>query len=314
MSARSLILAAVVSLMVVAGAAAAELTVADLIRAHEAGVSADVLVQLVRVADALPAIGAEEEIQMLDAGVPRAVVDAVKLRRLELERKGTVASSAEPDDRRLVDVVRLVQAGVSEKVVIEQVQRSEQGYDLSVNDIIYLKDNLVPTTVVSALLQHRPVAPGREPQPVTRVEPVTPTPAPRPVEVVMQPSRSAPEPAPQPILSFGPLLRVTKKAAVIRTSSQGRVLVGDGKIEFRDDSKQKRDVSFFDKALKKVWLECERNPNGDVCFEIRLKTALGDTYRFRDVDWKDGGNAQIQTLFETLKGLYPKVKYRVKSS
>ena len=308
MNARALVLAVVVFGFVATGAVAAELTIGDLIRAHEAGVSADVLVQLVSVADVLPEIGPADEIRMFDADLPEEVVTAVKLRRLELERTEAVSTGpTEPDDKRLVDVVRLVTAGVSEKVIVGQAQRNEQGYDLTTNDLIYLKESGVPRPVIAALLENRSPASAREPVPATR-------PKPRPVEVAAVADEPEPAAVVRTLISFGPLLRVTKKVAVIRTSSQGRVIIGDGRIEYRDDSKQKKDVTFFDRALKKVWLECERNPNGDVCFEIRLKTAHGDTYRFRDVDWKAGGNAQIHSLFDTLKDLYPRVKYKIKAN
>ena len=60
--------------------------------------------------------------------------------------------SLQPDDARLVDLVSLITSGMSEAIIIEQVKQSEQAYNLTVNDLLYLKQNGARETMIAALM------------------------------------------------------------------------------------------------------------------------------------------------------------------
>ncbi|MBI1914590.1 MAG: hypothetical protein HYS12_07610 [Planctomycetes bacterium] len=51
----------------------------------------------------------------------------------------------------IMEIARLARQGVSEAVMINQVRTSGRIYTLSANDIIYLKDNTVPETVIAEM-------------------------------------------------------------------------------------------------------------------------------------------------------------------
>lgn len=53
------------------------------------------------------------------------------------------------------EVVRLVQAGVSEEVLMAYIDNAPQSFDLTANEIVYLNDLGVENTVITAMLRHR---------------------------------------------------------------------------------------------------------------------------------------------------------------
>jgi len=65
----------------------------------------------------------------------------------------------QPDDPRLVDLVRLTKLGISESIIAEQVRQSGRAFTLSVNDLLYLKQNGLLESITGALKATR-AAPG----------------------------------------------------------------------------------------------------------------------------------------------------------
>ena len=63
---------------------------------------------------------------------------------------GALAVSAEPIE--LDDVIRLLEAGVGERVVIAQIEANGVGFDLSTEEILALKEEGVPESVIEALI------------------------------------------------------------------------------------------------------------------------------------------------------------------
>jgi hypothetical protein len=89
----------------------------------------------------------------------------------------------------MIDVVQLVQQGHSEAVIINQIQTTGSTFQLSNNDLAYLKSCNVPDSVIVAMQNARPrptvVAPARpqtvivrEPAPVIIADPFWGPPAP----------------------------------------------------------------------------------------------------------------------------------------
>src|SRR6267143_1388528 len=52
------------------------------------------------------------------------------------------------------DVVKLSQSGVSDDVLLAFVNSSQQPYNLSANDVLYLKNAGLPPAVLEAMLRH----------------------------------------------------------------------------------------------------------------------------------------------------------------
>jgi hypothetical protein len=93
----------------------------------------------------------------------------------------------------LAEVIKLVQAGVDESVILSYVTNSASTFNLDSDKIIYLSDLGVPNEVVSAMMQHDQVLqqqmaaanpPPPPPEPTT-TEPTEPPPPPEPTEVTV---------------------------------------------------------------------------------------------------------------------------------
>src|SRR5436190_901935 len=81
-----------------------------------------------------------------------------------------VLAAEVPDNMKLSpplkEVVKLVQAGVSEDVIVTYVTREKQAYGIGSDEIVYLNDLGVSTEVLTALMQHDTAAKaGAQPPP-----------------------------------------------------------------------------------------------------------------------------------------------------
>ncbi|MCP4592361.1 MAG: hypothetical protein GY842_16635, partial [bacterium] len=285
-------------------AVATELTIADLTKAHRAGVGAETLIQLIAIAEKVPRLGESEEAELAAASVPTEVVAALRRRGAELAGEvSPTEAGAGPDDPRLVDIVRLVRADLAENLIIEHISRTPEPYQPTVNDLIYLRQNGVSNQVIGALLG----------EPAPSAAPAAPPTAP-PTVVARPPATAVPRTreASPPGQWFGPVQRHFPMKRLVTRKSEGKIGLVGGRIEYHDERDDERSVAFYATVLKKVWLDCESGAEGTVCHEISLKTTHGDTYRFRDPDWKKGGNRQILALWETLRQRYPRVRFKKK--
>jgi hypothetical protein len=82
---------------------------------------------------------------------PQSAGGAVPLARLAEKIKAANDSYRAP----VSDVVKMAEAGVDEKAVLSYIDNSP-GFRLNADDIIYLHEKGVSTTVITALLQHGP--------------------------------------------------------------------------------------------------------------------------------------------------------------
>ncbi|MGC8991194.1 MAG: hypothetical protein ACP5MD_13850, partial [Verrucomicrobiia bacterium] len=55
----------------------------------------------------------------------------------------------------VADIVELAQKGVGDVVLVEYVKKSAQGFDLSADEILYLKDIGVSEEVIAEMLRHK---------------------------------------------------------------------------------------------------------------------------------------------------------------
>ncbi|NBV25223.1 MAG: hypothetical protein EBS05_25315, partial [Proteobacteria bacterium] len=111
----------------------------------------------------------------------------------------------------IADVIKLVQAGVGDEVLITFINHSRVPYNPTANDLIYLKDIGISDPALKALLPA-----------------VTPTPAPAPAPVPVASVASPAPPAPAPVVEITPQQQVTVSYFYEPLSPYGKwVLVPD---------------------------------------------------------------------------------------
>ena len=155
----SLLGVALLALSVMA-AGAEELTVNSILTSHKSGAPADGIVAMVNNPANTIAMTMGDLVTLRDAGLPEAVITAVYAR---LPAPAPSPVPLVPDDARLVDLVGLIKSGISASIIAEQVKQSGQTYNLSVNDLLYLKQNGARESTIAALMATgagAPAAPG----------------------------------------------------------------------------------------------------------------------------------------------------------
>jgi hypothetical protein len=74
-----------------------------------------------------------------------------------------------PTDNTLTnaDIVRMVQAGIPESIILREIQMSETSFVTSANALIELKKQHVPDAILGAILDSRSGTIGRQSEPLT---------------------------------------------------------------------------------------------------------------------------------------------------
>lgn len=304
--------------------AADELTVSQVIFAHRAGAHKDKLIKLIQDAPAVAPTSPADMERLRAEDLPDEVVEAFKDR---LSRGTPDQPSRRPDDPRLVDLVRLVKSGLSESLVTDQIRRSGLTYELSANDLAYLKENQVSESIIASLMGNdsapAPLPPPAPPQVQANAPPPPPAENPPPARELAPPDSAPPDAVinPDPSVAadvaqiptnplvFEPLIRAR---SALKKDQMGSLGLKENRVEWYDSKDPKNNFSVFGKILKTVWLECEPRAQGNYCFDLGMETLTGETYHFRDVNWKAGGNAHILQLYQALKGAYPQIVYQEK--
>ena len=263
------------------------LTAQTILDGHREGISPQALIAVIDAATAVAPATDAELAAMQQSGVPPEVIERFKTRAAV--SSAAPAQTAGPDDPRLKDIIRLVKAGLSEDLVISQIMTSGEGYKPSVNDLLYLKQNQVPESVIRALIQTqgRPAGAGKagaiEQEAGFEVKPLT---------------------GPK---TFEPLLLMK---GFFKKNAQGSLTLKENRLEWLNTKKPEKNFSLQLSALKTIWLECSPRPQGNFCYEIGLGTFNKDTYSFRDSTWETGTNAKILELYNIMKQHYPQIIYQ----
>src|SRR6185436_6077629 len=125
--------------------------------AQKAGAPSDGIVAMVNNPTNSVEVSAADLVTLRDAGVSEKVIAAVWAR---VPAPPATPVPLVPTDARLVDLVRLIKSGISESIVAEQVKQDPRPYDLSVDDLLYLKQNGVVESTIAALMAKRAGAPS----------------------------------------------------------------------------------------------------------------------------------------------------------
>jgi hypothetical protein len=280
-----------VALSLAVAVSAEELTVPEVIAAHRAGAPVEGILRLVREASSVAVLAASDLERLHAAGVPEAVIEAMAARHA-LPSPTPTPTGSKPDDARLEDVVRLEKAGLSEKLVCEQIRRSGLLYALSANDIVFLKEHNVPEIVIAML-----IGTGAPPTPT----PMSPA--------VLEPvSAAAPTPlptvTPAVALVFEPLVQMT---GAFRKAQTGRLVLTAENLEWSDVRDPTRVGRIPTSSFKAVWLSTTQRNQGSPLVELRVRSAGGDDLTFRDVDGLDGIGYRVEALYRAIRERFPQV-------
>ena len=281
----------VVALALAVAVSAEELTVNEVIAAQRAGAPIDGILRLVGEASDVAVLTPSDLARLRAAGVSDAVIRAMVARHTP-PSPTTTRRESKPDDARLEDVVRLVRAGLSERLVCEQIRQSGQRHKLSANDLVYLKDNGVPETAIATLMETGEVA----------------TPAPVPTSPLIVPPHPASTPlptaAPPVALVFEPLVRMT---GAFRKAQAGRLVLTAQDLEWSDVNNPAQIGRIPTAALRAAWLSVTRRSQGPPLVELRVRTSAGDDLTFRDETWPTGASAKVEALYQAIRERFPQV-------
>jgi hypothetical protein len=264
-------------------ASAGDLTVNSLLIAHRAGATAEGMIAVVNnPANAMVATAADLATLRAD-GVPESVITAIEARAA-----ATVSPSValQPDDSRLVDLVRLVKSGLSESIIAEQVRQSDRPFNLSVADLLYLKQNGVLESIIGALMATSAGTPAAAR--AAAVLPVTAAVAPRE-------------------LAFDNL--VLMRPGFLKRSRPGRLIVRGESLAWVEVDNPEKNFEFQINGLEKVWFTCQARSPKNFCHQINFQIVKGARHRFRDVNQESGSNEAVLKVMDALRMYFPQVAY-----
>ena len=257
------------------GAGADELTVNSILGAQRSGAPAANIIAMINNPANTVVITAGDIVTLRRAGVPESVIVALWA---HIPAPKAPSAALRPDDARLVDIVRLIESGMSESIIVEQVRQSSDAYTLSVNDLLYLKENSARESIIEALM--------------TSGAGVPPVPATTDHEAV--------------VFEDLELVRV----GFWRRHRVGELILEEDVFSWKDKRNPNKESFTFQVAgLEKVWYTCEARTHENFCYEINFKIVRGDNYRFRDVNRDTGSNAAVTNVMETLRTRFPRLNF-----
>jgi len=268
-------------LMLAAVAASAEeLTVNFILKTHNSGAPADIIIAMVNNPANTIAMTSGDLVTLRSAGVPESVINAIWSR---LSASPPEPVPLQPDDARLVDFVRLIKSGIAEPIIAEQVRQSGQTYNLSVNDLLYLKQNGAYESTIAALMATRAGAPA---------------------------APAAPAVAPSEMV-FDDLVLVN--LGFWKKDRKGRLIMRGDTLEWEDRRNPGENFTFQTTGLEKVWFTCDARSAGNFCYQLNFKIVKGDRYRFRDSHRESGSNAAVLRVMEALRTYHPRLTFSTPS-
>lgn len=271
----------VICLFIATVAVADELTVAEIVAAARAGATQDGILALINNPANTMAPPTQAELAKLrDAGVSDAVIQAVQSKSAAAAAPATPARV--PDDPRLAELVKLVKSGLSEGLIVEQLKASGEQYALTSRDLLYLKDNDIPESIIATLLARTGAPAANTSAPVAGVA-----------------TRPAEPPAPPSETTLEGLSLI--KASLFKKDRTGRLTIKQGEITWTDASDTRFSFTVNSSAVKRVWAKCRPLPAGRFCYEVGFEIFRAESYRFRDVDEVTGSNAHLTKLQDALK-------------
>ncbi|BCW93685.1 hypothetical protein EG19_01195 [Thermoanaerobaculum aquaticum] len=193
----------------------------------------------------------------------------------------------QPDDARLVQIVELVRAGLSESLIAEHVGTMQPGFKLTTKDLLYLKHNGVPESIISALMNSPKLAP-------------TPTPTPS----------ATPTPTPEPTREVDGLIL---DRGFGKKDHVGKLVISREEIRWVDKEDSRGNLTLYPKGIRAINLVCTTTGTSSFCHQLKVKMIAGETFKFEDAERERGGNRAIQAAVEALKQFFPELTVIEKS-
>ena len=256
-----------------APARAEVLTVNSILTAQKAGAPSDGIVAMVNSPTNSVELSAADVVTLRDAGVSEKVIAAVWAR---VPTPDPTVVPVAPDDARLVDLVRLTKSGISESIVAEQVKQDGRPYDLTVNDLLYLKHNGVVESTIAALMAKRTASPA---VPVAGVAPES--------------------------MSFDDLVMKSS----MKRDRPGRLVLHGDSLTWTDANDPERNFEFKTTGLEKVWFTCQARTPESFCYQINFQIVKGARYQFQDRNRESGSNAAVLKVMAALRAHHPQLVY-----
>jgi hypothetical protein len=188
------------------------------------------------------------------------------------------ASSA--DSKLVEDITRLWKANLSEEFIDKYFARTDLARDLTPDDVVRLRNNGVPESLIASLTLREPAA---------------------------GPAATAPPMAPGPDDSRrwdGLALRNSGIVLLKSRWDSGTLEFREASLRWIDSKRTEKNVLIPFVQATEQQLTCLKKAGGNECFEWVVKTR-SEEYRFRDAAWRQGENAKVQELFEFFRGAYP---------
>ena len=269
-------------LLVAAAVSAEELTVDKVLAAHSFGAPPEKIVEKINdPANTVAPLTPEGVAKLRAAGVSETVVQALVARA---PQPTPTPVPLKPDDPRLELVAEAVNKGVSESVLIEQISNAPTGFNLTLNDLIYLKQTGVPESLVVALQAAKGVPGGKA-------------------------TAGATAGAPQDVTIEGLLL---VKTSFMFKNRQGTLAFTGKDIVWTDATDSAQSFTVKATALERAWLKCRPLPAGNFCYELGFSMFKGDDYTFLDSGEPQGSNDNVLALRAAIAARYPKMVFEEK--
>jgi hypothetical protein len=279
----------VLVLLAAATVTAEELTVGTILAAKRAGADASGLVKLINdPAYSSVKVSPTELESLRAAGVPDEAILALKAR---MPVPTPAPAPTTPDDARLVDIARLVKSGLSESLIIDQIKGTSQAFDLTVNDLVYLKENGVSEPIIKELLSSKAKA-GTAPMTAAAAAAGTAAKVPAP---------------PQQDVTLESIVLV--KPTFLKKNRPGRLVVKADEIAWMDGTDPKENFSFKPSGVEKVWFTCQARANENFCFQLNVQIVKGARYRFQDMNRETGSNDSVKKFEDAIRSRFPNVVF-----
>ncbi len=187
-----------------------------------------------------------------------------------------------PSDPRLQQIVQLVRSGLSESLIAESIQKETVPYNLTPQDLLFLKENRIPESIIAALLAvEAPASPG--------------------------PGRQVPQPLPAAVAREDSVEGLVLRTGRLRRNRPGTLVFTGDKIEWRDATDSSLNAEIFPAGIRKIELKCRTAAGTPFCYELEIDIAKGDSFRFEDANRDTGGNLNILALRDAFKAKYPRI-------
>lgn len=178
------------------------------------------------------------------------------------------------------DIIRLWRANLSEEFIQKYIARSDLARDLTTEDVVRLRGEGVPETLIASITLGRAEAGG--PGIAARTAP-----------------------GPYDSRRWDGLTRRNSGLVLLKSRWDAGVLeLKDGSLHWVDSRDTGKNLLLPIGQVTEHQLTCLKKSGGNECFEWVVKTKR-DEYRFRDAGWRQGENVKVEEVFGFFNTAFP---------